>query len=305
MGRKGRLSTHVAIVLIALLSTAAFGVLSTGELAEVEAQGAGSSMESRLDQVIAALKSGKTPAVEDAINDGMEILYGGLRPLPSKGDAMQQTEQANARVSEFEMALAQALEDASKKPNTPPGALDLKLFVEQMNEVAEAVGEFTRQCGEDDNVNLPPCNELHPRLNEQNGQEIAPQSHDPGIITPGYTVKLRGPAVPRWTFGWGETVVSTPAIAPGECTAVVKETRGLMVRLRFDRITVVSDPWVSTFGIPRGTAVPIWTLSWIPSQYVKEINICNSGGQIEKLVTQRVVQDPALSYFWKLYPKDP
>lgn len=153
MSRKGRIGTGAAIGLVALVAALTFGAFSTGGLAQVGGQGAGSSMESRLDQVIAALKSGKTPAVEDAINDGMEILYGGLRPLPSKGDAMQQTEQADARVSEFEMALARALEDASKNPNTPPGALDLKLFIEQMNEVAQAVGEITSQCGQGDNVN--------------------------------------------------------------------------------------------------------------------------------------------------------
>lgn len=302
MGRKGRFGAHVTIASITLLSAAAFGVLSAGRVPRVEAQGATSSMESRLNQVIAALKGGKTPAMEDAINDGMEILYGGLRPLPSKGDAMEQTQDAHAKVSQFELRLADALEDASKKENAPPGTLDLKLFIEQMNEVAQAVGQFTSQCGLNDDTGTGQCAELQPRLNE-NGEEVSPGAGEE--ITPGYTVKLRGPAIPRWTFGWGETVVSTPAIADGECTAVVKETRGLMVRLRFERITVVSDPWVSTFGVPRGTAVPIWTLSWIPSQYVKEINICNDGGVIEKEVTQRVVQDPALSYFWRMYPKDP
>jgi hypothetical protein len=304
MSRKSRFGRGVAIALVVGVCALAFG-LPTGGLAQPAGQQSGqSTMESRLNQVIDALKTGKPPAIEDAINDGMEIIYGGVRPLPTEGPAMGQTEQADQKVGEAELRLAAALEDAARNPGSPPGALDLKLFIEEMNEVAKAVGELTRECGQGDNVNVPPCNELHPRLNEQDGQEIPANSHDSGEINPGYTVKIRGPAVPGWSFGWEETVVSTPAIAPGECSAVVKETRGLMVRLRFDRLTAVSDPWVSTFGVPRRIAAPIWTLSWIPAQYVKEINICNSGGDIEKEITQRVIQDPALSYFWRMYPKD-
>ncbi|MGH2709794.1 MAG: hypothetical protein ACRDH9_01125 [Actinomycetota bacterium] len=305
MGMQDRFRTHVAIALVTLLSAAAFGLLSTGRRARVEAQGTQSGMEARLNQVIAALQNGKPPAVQDAINDGMEILYGGTRPLPTKGPAMGQTEQADTKVGEAELRLAQALENATKKEQTPQGALDLKLFIEQMNEVAKAVGEITSQCGQGDNTNAPPCDELQPRLNEQNGEEVSPGPSNAGVISPGYTVKLRGPAVPPWFSGLAEDVRVTEPIASGECAVVFKETQGLMVRLRFDRITVVQDPWVSTFGIPRGTAVPIWTLQWVPAEFVKEWNLCNVGGSIDKTVTQRVVQTPALNFFWKFYPKDP
>jgi len=304
---RGRLTrASVALPAIGAVLVGVLAIARLADTADAQQTGGFSDMQQRLNQVIDTLKKSPSPnTLEDAIDDGMEILYGGLRPLPSKGPAQQQTEDANRAASAAEEQLAKALEELSKKNHAPPGTLDLKLFIEQMNEVAQAVGQVTRQCGQGDQVNTPPCDELHTRLNENNAQEVDPGTQ-PGVIGPGYTVKLRGPAIPRWSSGWAEDVRVTPALAPGECSVVVKETQGLMLRLRFQRITVVSDPWVSTFGVPRGTAVPIWTLEWIPSEYLKEINICNSGGgSITRSVTQHVVQDPALNYFWRLYPKDP
>ena len=79
-----------------------------------------------------------------------------------------------------------------------------------------------------------------------------------------------------------------------------------MLKLRFDRIVVVTDPWVTVFNQPRGTPVPIWVLEWMPSEFGKQWNICNSGDatnpQITTTVTKRVVQDIPLKYFWRFFP---
>ena len=104
----------------------------------------------------------------------------------------------------------------------------------------------------------------------------------------------------------------TEPIELGSCVVVFKETKGLMLRLHFERIIVVTDPWVTTFGVRRGTKVPIWRLEWVPSQYVKEWNICNKktinadgtvSTGIENTVSQRVKQDIPLNFFWRFYPK--
>ena len=89
---------------------------------------------------------------------------------------------------------------------------------------------------------------------------------------------------------------------------VFKETKGLMLKLHLDRIITVTDPWVPFFGKPRGTPVPIWRLEWIPSEYVKEWNICNrqrADGTVGIVseVTQRVKQDVPLNYFWRFYSR--
>ena len=175
-----------------------------------------------------------------------------------------------------------------------------------MNEVAQAVGQITSQCGNGDSLTTPPCDNLHALLDEDTGQEMEPRSHI-ATLTPAFSLKLRSPIVPPWLRAAQEDVRVTSPIAAGECAVVFKETRGMMARLHFERVIIVTDPWVATFGVPRGTPVPIWSLEWVPSEYVKEWNICNTapGGGITKTVTQRVVQDIPLNFFWRYYPKDP
>ncbi len=98
----------------------------------------------------------------------------------------------------------------------------------------------------------------------------------------------------------------------GSCAVVFKETRGLMLRLHFERVIVVTDPRVATFGVPPGTKIPIWRLERVPSEYVKEWNICNKAfvdadgtisNRMENTVSQRVKQDIPLNFFWRFYPK--
>lgn len=269
----------------------------------------GSTMEQRLAQILAVLERGENcKAVEAVLDSGLEILYGGLRPLKSKG-LEELTQRADQLVGEAEMRLTRALEAYSaggKCPELQNRVLDLKLFIEQMNEVAQAVGAITLRCGEGDNIAQPPCDELQALLDEDTGREIPLITPQQTIIRPSYSVKLRGPYVPPWVKRWEEDVRVTDPIGRGQCVVVFKETRGLMLRLHFHRIIVVTDPWVTTFGVPRGTRIPIWTISWVPSEYVKEWNICNPEGTgIVKTVTQRVVQDRPLEFFWRHYPKDP
>ena len=275
-----------------------------------------------------------------AIDKGMEILYGGLRVLPTKG--VPGSEEAHQRTSDAELKMARALEEyaqGGKCEEQTGRALDLKLFIEQMNEVAQAVAEATRNCGDGQSLSKPPCDQLIPLLDEATGHEnpaVRPPpigNEDPaddqpnaindpgqpdvtsrpiGTIHPSYSVKLRSPFVPRWFGSWEEDVIATEPIAVGECVVIFKETKGLMLRLHFDRIIIVSDPWVATFGVPRGTEIPVWRLEWVPSQYVKEWNICNKQivyadgtvtNGIENTVSQRVKQDVPLNYFWRFYPK--
>jgi hypothetical protein len=270
-----------------------------------------SSMQQRLDQVIGILQETRTcGAAAAAIDDGMEILYGGLRPLPSPN--VQNAEAADQEIARNEMRFAAALNQFAHQgegcDEEQRRAVDLKLFIEEMNEVARAVGEITRQCGEGASLDAPPCNELQPLLEEEPDSEPRPsvQTQAQRLIRPSFSVKLRSPFVPQWFGRWEEDVRVTDPIGAGECVVVFKETRGLMLRLHFERVIIVRDPWVATFGVPRGTRIPIWALEWVPSEYVKEWNICHrADGKIEKTVTQRVKQDIPLNFFWRFYPKDP
>lgn len=270
-----------------------------------------SDMEQRLNQVIQILQDGSPGAAQGAIDRAMEILYGGLRPLPTQGPALEQTTQADQAVGQNEIRLAGALETAANRTELPQDvqrqAVDVKLFIEEMNEVARAIGAVTRQCGEGDSLNQPPCDELQQVLDEGTGAEMPPRStQQQDTIAAGYSVKLRGPAVPIWIGTVEEDVRVTDPLRDGQCAAVFKEQRGLSVVLHFDRIIIVTDPWVSTFGVPRGTAVPIWRLEWIPTQYAKTWVFCNRGGRnVVVSERQRVKQDVAVNYLWRYYGKDP
>ncbi|HSR67305.1 MAG TPA: hypothetical protein VLU25_05135 [Acidobacteriota bacterium] len=279
-----------------------------------------SNMQERIDQAISLLEQSKScETARAAIDLGLQILYGGLRPLRSKGS--EASIEADRAISQNERNFAEALRRYSEEGSCAEQqarAFDLKIFVEEMNEVAEAVSRITEQCGEGDRIDQQPCDQLRPVLDEETGHEFAAFPGDGQekeearadrtfppvrIIRPSYSVKLRSGFVPPWTFGWDEDVVLTEALAPGECTVIFKETKGLMIRLHFERIIVVTDPWVTVFGAPRGTKIPIWRLEFVPSEYVKEWNICNQHTNIKKTVTQRVKQDRALNYFWRFYPK--
>lgn len=256
------------------------------------------SMKQRLEQVIGIINSTEScQAAATAIGLGMETLYGGLRPVPSR-DRLEDTIQADRNIADMERGFAYALQQfiASKRcPEVAGMALDLKLFVEQMNEVAVAVGRITRNCGVG-----KPCDDIVPMLVEKDGHEKIDQVVGP--LRPGFAVKLRSPFVPwNTSLGWEEDVMVTDPIPLGQCVAVFKETRGLMLRLRLVRIDVVRDPWATPM-LARGTKIPIFALEWVPSQYGKTWSICNVRGRgLVTNVTQRIKQDIPLNYFWRYY----
>lgn len=258
------------------------------------------NMDDRINQVIATIEGAEgCQAAGQAIGLALEALYGGLRPLPSR-DLRDETLAADEKIADNERRFAKALEGFAARPDCPEEqaqALDLKLFIEQMNEVALAVGRETIKCGVD-----APCEGLVPFLDEPTGHEVR---GDPRRkLRPGFFLKLRSPFVPsNFVRGWEEDPFLTEPISAGECVAIFKETRGLMLKLHLERIDVVRDPW-ATAMLARGTKIPIFSLEWIPSQYGKTWSICNTGRpSLETTVTQRVKQDVPLTYFWRYFGK--
>lgn len=300
------------------LLVAVVGVAPAGAQNEQELKGAEgfqSSMDQRLEQVIGVIREGKCRTVPGALDLALATLYGGLRPLPSKG-LLEETEEADRTIRNREQAVAEALNElvrSGRCQRQAADALDLKLFIEEMNEVAAAVGEFTRQCDVGDRLDEEPCDQLMPLLEPEHEphhrtfrgdgdreEDDAAAKPRALILRPSFSVKLRGPFVPVYARRWKEAVSVTDAIEPGECAVVFKETRGLAVRLHLDRITIVRDPWAAP-QLLRGTRIPIWSIEWVPAEYVKEWNICNRGYRIDKTVTRRVVQDTPLNFFWRYY----
>lgn len=256
------------------------------------------SMDDRVRQLISLVaEAPNCETYEASLLHVVEILYANARPLPTDGELRHETIQADKKIAEHEREFVGALQNAilaGKCPGSAGLAVDTKFLVEQMNEVAVAVGRATIGCGEG-----KPCPDLVPFLDEETGHEIV---QDPNqIVRIPFSLKLRSPFVPaNTTLDWDEHITSTGPIAPGHCAAIFKETRGLMLRLRLVRFDIVRDPW-ATAMLARGTRIPVWTLEWVPSQYGKTWNICNVDGTLRTTVSQRVKQDVPLNYFWRYY----
>jgi hypothetical protein len=256
-------------------------------------------MDDRIEQVLGILEAAPScEAVGAAIRLGGETLYGGLRPVPS-GGLPDLTVEADRKIAQAERKFAELLHGVAQRDDCPEQAalaLNLKLFVEQMNEVAVAVGRITIECGVG-----KPCPDLVPFLDEATGHEL--RGDPQRVLEPGFSLKLRSPYFP-WPTGydWEEDVTVTDPIGPRECVAVFKETRGLMLRLHLERIDVVRDPWATPM-LARGTKIPVFSLEWVPSQYGKTWNICNTGEGLETTVSQRIKQDIPLNFFWRYYGK--
>lgn len=303
------MSSHRFFTVIA--STFLILTLLPADLSAQQARQDFISMEQRIEQLIGILSDNADCKTADtAIRLGLETLYGGLRPLPS-ADLRAETIAADRRIAEAEQGFAAMLEEfvqGGRCPDQQALALDLKLFIEQMNEVAVAVGRITIGCGVD-----RPCPDLVPMLDEMTGHER--RADLDRVLYPSFSAKLRSPFVP-WAsvYNWEEDVFPTKPIRPGECVAIVKETRGLMLKIHLERIDVVRDPWATAL-LARGTKIPIWALEWIPSQYVKTWSICNNvcpwwrrgclAQGLQTTVTQKVKQDVPLTYFWRYFGAQP
>jgi hypothetical protein len=267
-----------------------------------------STMEQRTKQLLGALAAPRDcETAKAAVQLAIDIAVANNRVLVSK-DALDLTTGADRMLSESEMMVAEALGNFAQQGKCPEAqglALDVKLLIEQGNEVARALRPFTARCGERDSVAREPCDQLQSHLDEVTGHEIygAPVAAS-AIIRPGYSVKLRGPYVPPYIRERKEDIRTTNPISPGQCSVVFKETKGLMLRLIFIRFDIVLDPWATPL-LGRGTKIPLWALQWVPSEHVKSWNICNVGGKIQTTVTQHVKQEIPLHYFWRYYPKDP
>ncbi|HEX9670355.1 MAG TPA: hypothetical protein VGC93_12855 [Thermoanaerobaculia bacterium] len=293
---------------LAVLFVFALGSGGAALWAQPQPVAAESTMQQRIDQVLRVLADDVgCETVATAIDLAPEVLYGGIRVVPSKGELLKQTTDVDRAIRQNELRFASALGNYARqgKCSTQRGrALDVKLFIEQISEVAQAVGRITAQCAVGDTLRAGPCADLEPLLDEATGEERTLGTFTTPL-RPSFSVKLRSPAVPPWILEPQEDIRVTEPIPPQHCVVIFKEFKGLMLRLHLARVIVVTDPWVTVFGFPRGTKIPIWRLEWVFSEYVKEWNICNTDGKIRKEVTQRVKQDHPLNFFWRFYKKDP
>lgn len=292
---------NLAVVVPAVIG---LPLVVTGSATSVLAQVRQSTMDQRLEGLVRQLDVKGCDSEKTTI----ELLTDAVTAnnVPISRETNQLVIGAIAKASD---GLAKYIQQVGRCADAQGRAVGLKYELDQLSDVVTAVSSVVDKCTEGARVDREPCSQLQRGIDEEAGREVfepPPPTSPPTnvIIRPGFWVKLRGPFVPPTIRNMQEDVRVTNPIGPGQCAVVFKETKGLMLRLIFVRMTVVQDPW-ATPQLLRGTLVPVWALQWVPSEYVKEWNICNLNGTIKKTVTQRVVQDVPLNYFWRFYPKDP
>ncbi len=334
--RSNMTKRRITIALMSLLAVAAIvvgiafgvGVFAPNSTVEAQARDGNNNnndKNARLDQVINILRSNPGPeAAEEAVNHGMEVLIGNLRPLPSK-DLLEESTRAHNEFSDLERKFAGVLEQFIKdgrrdgRSAEQKGiALNAKQMVEEMSHVATVLSQVTSQCGVGDFVLMQdvdnfnnPCSQLQPLLNSLTGLEDEPVfdiGTDQSLTTvlgPSFSTNLRADIIPpRWSRDIPENVEVTGTLAPGECSVVFKEFRGLLLQLHLERITDIRDPNNNT-GVSGTTSDPIWVLQWMPAEYGKQWSMCNTGDtsapEVTTKVTMQVVEDEGLLYFWRFY----
>lgn len=292
---------HRRAIGMGLIVATIVGAIGVGLMGRVvQAQVASSTMDARLNQVIDILSKGRDcTARQTAIDEGMEILYGGLRPLPTPGDLQDETQTADQALKTAELKFAGALNEFAKGRDCGEAhgrALDLKLFIEQMNEVAQTVGQVTSECGQGADLGQPPCSELMPLI-QPDGEPVVGQA---AVIDIGFKAVLAGPHIPRWDRRWKEDVQTPDAIADGECSLVFKETRGLATGIEFKPLTVLGAPQLINLK-PLQTGAPLWQINWRPAEYGKTWRFCKAEGEVTTTVTSTLRLDDALRFFWRWY----
>ena len=248
-------------------------------------------------QIIETLQDGQCIPSQRAIDDAMEVLYEGLRVLPSK-DAPQETTDADAAQRQHELALAAALEQFSRSDTPCPvqkgRALNLKLFIEEISQVAEQLSQATSQCGVGDALDQPPCDRLRPLLGEQDPQPIIDEV--PPTLVPGYSYFLRSPALAPTFRNLDEDTFATEQLSSGDCASVLKETKGMMLKATFEGIGL--EYTVDLFGLSF-TPVPVWSIEFAPAEFLITVSMCNGGSGVVTTTELNLVQDVPLRFFWR------
>ncbi len=101
-------------------------------------------------------------------------------------------------------------------------------------------------------------------------------------------------------FSPNENIIALDAMAPGECSTIVKEIQGVKSILRPVIIPIWQEPWESrAFIIGWQT---IWVVDFVPAEFVKSLNYCNDAGKITFDYDIDVIIERELLHFWKFLP---
>lgn len=156
----------------------------------------------------------------------------------------------------------------------------------------------------------PLCDVNNPATCPQLDRGDEPQVNGPGItvgtddIWNGWYREIRSPYYPITQYPAGlvqeENIIPTDPIANGECVTIVKEIQGIKSILRPVQVPIWQEPWTS-----RATIIgfnTIWVVDFVPAEFVKNLNFCNSGGSINFDYDINVIIERQLTHLWQYLP---
>ncbi len=258
---------------------------------------------------------------------------GALLPLPTldrnNPKITQLTKEEHTRFLNDSKATSSALERFLAFKEGPSGAsraksLQLKNFIDAVTDVSRTVGQLTAECDVSDlQIALkekkakaaPACESLlapdgvttlfrgSPEAMEAAPAQIAGVAGFVPIfrreVAAGRLPPMGLPLIPR------EDVKLTQPIALGQCAVVMKEVKGLKMDAFLGGLSPWVEPWNVRIPITRFPFPIVWKFVWTHAEFVKTITFCNRRGVIRTSVDQRVILEPALAFFWEMFPKDP
>jgi hypothetical protein len=212
---------------------------------------------------------------------------------------------AHDAISTAERQAAQALEGFINS-TTPcfegerEGAFSAKLATEMLNEMAHALGAITAQCGVGSDLTTSPCSQLARRVITFTGLERDTRQT---TIESGYTVLVRSP-LGLLSFGTTphRATLEAPGLRSKECSSMVLESGSIAVRLHLQPLPAVSYPWLTTFNVAVETETPVWTMEVLPVEYIKQLDVCNQAGTIERTITTDIIADDDMAWLWQYTP---
>jgi len=268
-------------------------------------------MEEKVNQAVNNLtKTGQgTQVYEAAITEGMEALFmsNGI-VLPTDGvpetidiwDKWYRGQQNDPLVPMMIGGLDQHINNDIGTEESKATAMGGRNFLQVTGEAADEIHKETFKTD-------PADPQSNPKLSQPDTPQPAGSSSTQVIDVnqvEGFHREVRSPFFMGINLAGinssatpGEAISETDSLWPGECQAVLKETRGVKAIVRPVKVPIWVEPWSARASIV-GTTL-IWFWEFVPAQFIKTVEVCNDNNSITTTVDTQVHVDRGLMHFWR------
>lgn len=288
---------------IAVVATMGIVVIQE-QIPKAEAQVTQDAMITITNQVVEGLTQGTDALVQrENINQAESLIYGKPVILQTNGvpDTVIISQDYDVMVEELNDGLRECADGTCEDALVAAQAKELydrNVYWQEIKQVLEA--QTTEpNCDANDPATCPLLNQGDEPQATGNGINVGVDA-----IWDGWYREVRSPYVTQTFYPNGftpeETVITTGEIKKDHCVVIVKEVQGQKSIMRPVQIPIWQEPWTSRATIIGFTTV--WVVDFIPAEFVKNLNYCNSAGNIVFDYEINVIIERELTHFWKYLP---